>query len=90
MKLKKGFCTQTISDGQVMVPTAEADTDFRGIVRNNETAAFVVDLLKNDTTEEKILDALKSEYDGDEDKMRSDLRTVLNKLREIKAIDEKG
>ena len=81
MKLKKGFCTQTISDGQVMVPTAEADTDFRGIVRNN-------DLLKNDTTEEKILDALKSEYDGDEDKMRSDLRTVLNKLREIKAIDE--
>lgn len=88
MKLKKGFCTQTISDGQVMVPTAEADTDFRGIVRNNETAAFVVDLLKNDTTEEKILDALKSEYDGDEDKMRSDLRTVLNKLREIKAIDE--
>ena len=88
MKLKKGFCTQTISDGQVMVPTAEADTDFRGIVRNNETAAFVVDLLKNDTTEEKIFDALKSEYDGDEDKMRSDLRTVLNKLREINAIDE--
>ena len=88
MKLKKGFCTQTISDGQVMVPTAEADTDFRGIVRNNETAAFVVDLLKNEISEEEILDALKQEYEGDEELMKKDLSGVLEKLRGIGAIEE--
>ena len=88
MKLKKGFCTQTISDGQVMVPTAQADTSFRGIVRSNETAAFVVDCLKEETTEEKILLKLKESYEGDEDKMQSDLIAVLSKLREIEAIEE--
>ena len=88
MKLKKGFCTQTISDGQVMVPTAEAGTSFRGIVRSNETAAFVVEQLKNETTEEAILEALKSEYEGDVEKMRSDLQGVLQKLRDIEAIEE--
>ena len=88
MKLKKGFCTQTISDGQVMVPTADADTDFRGIVRSNETAAFVVDRLKNETTKEEILDALKQEYDGDETIMERDLSAVLEKLRGIGALEE--
>ena len=88
MKLKKGFCTQTISDGQVMVPTADADTDFRGIVRSNETAAFVVDRLKNETTKEEIMDALKQEYEGDERKMEQDLLSVLNKLKSIDAIEE--
>ena len=88
MKLKNGFCTQTISDGQVMVPTAQADTSFRGIVRSNETAAFVVDCLKEETTEEDILAKLKEEYEGDEEKMKTDLKTVLSKLREIEAIEE--
>ncbi len=88
MKLKKGFCTQRISDGQVMVPTSEADTDFRGIVRNNETAAFVVDLLKNETSEDQIMQALCDEYDGNPDKMRKDLYDVLDKLREIGALEE--
>jgi len=88
MKLKKGFCTQTISDGQVMVPTAEAETDFRGIVRSNETAAFVVDMLKNETTKDEILNALKQEYEGDERKMEQDLLSVLDKLKSINAIEE--
>ncbi len=88
MKLKKGFCTQTISDGQVMVPTAEAETDFRGIVRSNETAAFVVDMLKNETTKDEILNALKQEYEGDERKMEQDLLSVLDKLKSIDAIEE--
>lgn len=88
MKLKKGFCTQTISEGQVMVPTAEAETDFRGIVRSNETAAFVVDMLKNETTKDEILNALKQEYEGDERKMEQDLLSVLDKLKSIDAIEE--
>lgn len=88
MKLKKGFCTQTISDGQVMVPTADAETDFRGIVRSNETAAFVIDKLKNEITENEILDELKQEYEGDEEIMKKDLSCVLEKLRGIGAIEE--
>ena len=88
MRLKKGFCTQTISDGQVMVPVGDADTSFRGIVRSNETAAFVVEQLKEETTEEEILSKLKEEYEGDEEKMKKDLAGVIAKLRSIDALEE--
>ena len=70
------------------MPTAQAETSFRGIVRSNETAAFVVDCLKDETSEDEILAKLKEEYEGDDDKMRSDLKNVLSKLREIEAIEE--
>ena len=56
MKLKESFIPQMIENVQFMVPIgAEA---FSGIVRNNETAAFIVDCLKQETTEEAIVDAM--------------------------------
>ena len=88
MKLKDGFCTQKIARGQVMVPVAKADTEFRGIVRSNETAAFVVDCLKEETTREDILNKLKDTYDAPEDVMAKDMDSVIDKLRSIDAIAE--
>ena len=73
MKLKKGFYTQTIEDGQVLVPVDPQESNFRGIVRSNETAAFVVDCLKEETTRDELLQKLKDTYEGDEEKMASDL-----------------
>ena len=87
MKLKTGFCTQEVGDGQVMVPIDEAKTSFKGIVRSNETAAFVVECLKEETSKEEILAKLKAEYDGDENLMVRDLNLVLEKLTGIGAIE---
>ena len=86
MKLKEGFCTQKIAKGQVMVPLGKADTDFRGIVRSNSTAAFVVNCLKEETTRDEILEKLKNTYDAPEDVMAKDLDEVLEKLKSINAI----
>ena len=88
MKLKTGFCTQDVGEGQGMVPVDEAQTSFRGIVRSNETAAFVVDCLKEDTSREEILIKLKAEYDGPEDVMADNIDMVLAKLSGIGAIEE--
>lgn len=88
MKLKEGFCTQKIAKGQVMVPLGNADTDFRGIVRSNSTAAFVVNCLKEETTRDVILEKLKKNYDAPEDVMAKDLDEVIEKLKSINAISE--
>ena len=69
-----------------MVPTAEAD--FHGLVQGNKTVDTILNCLKEDTTEEKILIALKEKYDGDEADMRADITDVIAKLRAIGAIDE--
>ena len=86
MKLKSDFITQTIEDTQFLVPVgAEA---FRGIVRSNMTAAFIVDCLKEETTEEAIVDAMCAKYDAPRDVIAADVAEIIEKLRGINAIEE--
>ncbi len=86
MKLKEGFVTQDIEDTQFLVPLS---TDaFSGYLRSNMTAARIVDLLKEDTTEEKITDALYEEYDAARETIAADVKSVLDTLRSICALDE--
>ena len=85
MKLKSDFITQTIEDTQFLVPVgAEA---FRGIVRSNTTAAFIVDCLKEETTEEAIVDAMCAKYDAPRDVIAADVAMIMGKLRGINAIE---
>lgn len=86
MKLKNGFVTREMGGEQIMVATGDAD--FSGIVRSNETAAFIVNCLKTETSEEEILAAVEQEYEGDEAAMRAGIRKVLDSLRSINALDE--
>ncbi|MBO4751093.1 MAG: PqqD family protein [Lachnospiraceae bacterium] len=86
MKLKSCFITQDIDDTQFLVPiSAEA---FSGIVRSNKTAAYLVNLLKKETTEEEIVDALYERYDAPREQIANDVREILNTLRSIHALEE--
>ena len=86
MKLNKQFVTKDMGDSQVIVAVGGAV--FSGVVRSNRTAAFIVDLLKEETTEEAIVAAMLEKYDVSEEKARADIEKVLNTLRSIKALDE--
>ena len=44
--------------------------------------------LKNDTTEEAIVDTLCARFDGDRKDIEADVRDAVQRLREIGAIDE--
>ena len=86
MKLKTDFITQDIDDTQFLVPVgAEA---FSGIVRSNKTAAFIVDCLKEDTTEEKIVDAMCAKYDAPRAEIAADVKEIISTLRGINALEE--
>ena len=86
MKLKSDFITQTIEKTQFLVPLG--GESFQGIVRSNKTAAFIVDCLKEETTEEAIIDAMCKKYDAPRDVIASDVKEILNTLRRINALDE--
>ncbi|MBQ6095897.1 MAG: PqqD family protein [Lachnospiraceae bacterium] len=86
MKLKSCFITQDIDDTQFLVPiSAEA---FSGIVRSNRTAAYIVELLKKETTEEEIVDALYAKYDAPREQIAKDVHEILTTLRGINALEE--
>lgn len=86
MKLKDEFIIQDIDDTQFMVSVGVKG--FTGLMRNNETAAFIVNCLKKETTEEAIINALWQTYDAPMEMISADVRGVLDTLWEIHALAE--
>ncbi len=88
MKLKQGFITQDYHGEQLMVRVGGGKGEFYGLVRSNETAAFIVNCLKSETTEAEIVRALTDAYEVDGERAAADTRKILEKLRGIGALEE--
>ena len=88
MKLHNGFITYSTGGEQIMVAAGTASDVFRGMVRSNETAAFIIDCLKTEISREALLEKLCARYDAPADIIDRDLERVLNSLRKIGALDE--
>ena len=85
MKLNKDFLLHNIGEETVLVPTGRAD--FSGIVRGNKTLGAVLELLKTDTTEQAIVDAMRAKFDAPADVIEADVRRVIDELTKIGALD---
>ena len=86
MKLKHDFIIQDIEETQFLVPVGAES--FQGIVRSYQTAAFIVDCLREETTEEAIVDAMLDRYAVDRETVTADVKEILEKLRGINALKE--
>ena len=88
MKLKQNFTVVEVGGEMVAVPVGEAAERFRGIIRLNETAAFIVKRLQEETTREALIEALSEEYDGPREQLASGVDGVLEQLRSCGALEE--
>ena len=88
MRLSDGFITHDSQDEQIMVAVADMTTKFSGLVRNNRTAAFIVDCLKEETTQEAIVEKMLEQFDADREVVTRDVAGILEKLRSIGALHE--
>ena len=86
MKLKSDFIVQDIDDTQFLVPLGHEA--FNGIVRSNKTAAFIVNCLKEETSKDRIVDAMCAEYDAPRETIAADVDEILETLRSIHALEE--
>ena len=85
MKLKDTYITHDSDGEQIMLDTSGS---FAGLIRNNKTAAFIVECLKDDTTQEKIVEAMFEKYDAPKEVLAKDVSDVIEKLRKVGALDE--
>lgn len=85
MRLKESFVTHDNKDGQVMV---DVSGQFSGIIKSNRSAAFVVELLKEDQTEEELIDALFEKYDAPREVLARDVHELIEKLNKAGALTE--
>lgn len=88
MRLKEGFVLHNIGEEYMAVATGEAAEGFNGIVRSNETAAYIFELLQKETTEEAIIDAMCERYEADRDVIVRDVANVVQHMREAGFLHE--
>ena len=88
MKLHDGFITYTSGSEQIMVAAGSASAVFRGMVRSNDTAAYIIDSLKVEISREELLEKLVARYDAPREIIGRDLDMILLNLRKIGALDE--
>lgn len=79
MKLKYTFESMELDDRIIAVPVGDGAQDFRGVVKLNDSAAEIFDLLKQETTEEAVVEALKARY-GDDPEISSFVREAIDYL----------
>ena len=85
MKLKDSFITHMSNGEQILV---DVSGEFSGLIRNNESAARIVDCLKRETSIIEIVEQLSLEYEASNEELESAVKMVIDKLRSIGAIDE--
>lgn len=84
MKLNPKFLTHETKGEHITVSTT--GTKFNGLIRSNPTAAFIVESLKNDTTESEIVDKMLAKYEVDRNTAEKDVADIVGKLRSIGAV----
>ena len=86
MKIKENFLVHRSGEHCVMV--AAGDSPFHGMIRLNRTAEFIVSCLREETTEEAVVDAVFGKYDAPRELIEKNVSDVLAKLRSVGALDE--
>lgn len=86
MKLNDSFITHESGTEHITVPTG--GVSFCGMIRSNQTAGFIVECLKQDVTQEEIVEKMLAKYDASEEQVRRDVEKILEQLRQIGAVEE--
>ena len=88
MKRRDGFITYNSGSEQIMVAAGAASDVFRGMVRSNATAGYIIECLNQEITQEELTDKLCQRYEAPREIISRDLQRVLDSLRQIGALDE--
>lgn len=82
MKLKYQMGIQKILDFWAAIPVGKDASRYKGVMSLNETAKDMIEMLKDDVTEEQIVAKLLADYDVTEEELRRHVADFLQKLRE--------
>ena len=80
MKLKFDFEVMEMDDEMVAVPVGDGSEDFHGVLKLNDSAAFLLEQLKEDVTEDQLVERVLAQYEGDKDEIRAFVKEYVASL----------
>ena len=87
MKIKKDYVLRQLGEQWVILPLAEAEAKFSGILTLNETGVLLWKVLEESCKKEVLVDALLGEYEVSREQAESDVDEFLNKLIQIGCVE---
>ena len=86
MKLKYEFESVTMDDEIILVPIGEKADKVEGVIKLNREGLEIVNMLKEDTTKERIVEVLSSKYENDRQVLELWVNNVIFTLEEANLI----
>ena len=76
-------------DGEIVaVPVGEGASDLHAVLNLNEEAMRILELLREDTTEERIVAKLLTEYAGTAEEIQPLVHAFIDQLRQEGLLEE--
>ena len=88
MRLKYDFATMEMDGKTVAVAVGDDANKFHGMLRLNDTAASIFQLLYTDVSFETIVDTMKNEYDVPEEELRRYVQEYIQSLADVGLLEE--
>ena len=82
MKIKSGFVVRPVAGQHMVVALGEASKSFNGIIKLNESARIIWDMLAEGAEREAIISRLAEEYDMDRAILAVDCDKFIQSLQE--------
>lgn len=89
MKLKEDLMLRNVGDEWIVIPMGERLLEFNGMIKLNETGAFIWNLLENDIKKEDIVTSLVSEYEINPENANKEVDTFLKLLADEGVLEVK-
>lgn len=87
MKLAVNLSYTDITDELLAIPILEKADDFRCVMKINETAQFLLQLLEKPVSEGEIIENMSRRYQISQEQAANDVKPVLEKLRRRRMIE---
>ncbi len=87
MKIKSGYVLHSMRNEYVVVAIGKRTKEFRGIIRLNDTGAFLWEQLQADRTEQELQEALMERYGITEEVAKESVDTFAQKLIRANVVD---
>ena len=87
MKIKSGFVLHTVGGEHVVVPVGKRTKDFSGMIRLNDTGAFLWQHMEGSFTPESLTASLLAQYDVPEETAAATVARFIENMRRANLLE---
>lgn len=87
MKIKQGFVMRDVAGQAVAIATGEASKSFHGMVKLNDTGAFIWNGIEKGLGEAEIAEQLAASYDVEVGQALKDVESFIARMRDAGLVE---